>query len=752
MQKGKKFLSDLKLHSDYFKWVDEKNRYETWDEAVEDIMNTHLEKYGESIREYSDKALVSMKEKLVLASQRTLQYRNKQIQQHNARLYNCTTTYMARNKSFQEIFYLLLCGCGVGVGVLKPFVKNISNISKRTKGTKTFVVPDTIEGWSDSLGVLMSSYFVDKQPFPEYAGYEIKFDYSEIRPKGAKISGGFKAPGYESLKQSLENIETLVEQWLIKEGSEIRPILCFDIVCHASNAVISGGVRRSAASFIVDPYDEEMKNAKIGNWFQTHPHRARSNNSVLLLRNLTTKEDFENILKVNDGISDLGFVFGNSWFDMFNPCFEILQVPMLWEKEMKLDKIPYSDLESFITKNEHLLGVQGCNLTEINAEKCQTPEKFIRVCKDAAILGTLQAGFTSFPYLGSVSEEIFKKEALLGVSITGWMNNPKLFNPELLKNGALTVIKTNQEVADLIDINHSSRTTCVKPSGNAAVVLGTASGIHPEHSSEYFRVMQLNKETNTAKWLSENMPFLLENSVWSATNTDYVVFVPVENPKNGLYKSDVTGVKHLEKIKLVQENWVNNGTVKELCPYDNINHNVSCTVIIDNMEDVVNYIWDNKKMFTAVSFISNNADREYNQAPFTTVNSMEYIVEKYGKGSLFASGLIVDGLHYFKNNLWLACDSVLDKSIPVTGTREEVLLKKFWLDDAKKFARNYFKGDLKKLVYCLKDVHLIHKWEVINRQMKEVDFGKILDKPTFKDISDYASQSCSGGACEITRV
>jgi len=752
MQKGKKFLSDLKLHSDYLKWREDLGRYETWEEACDSIIETHLKKYGDKIKPYTDSAVQSMKDKLVLASQRSLQYRGEQLEKHNSRLYNCTTGYVAYNKIFQEVFYLLLSGCGFGGGLLIPFVQNISNIEKRNNGTKTFIIPDSIEGWSDSLGVLMSSYFKDNQPFPEYYGYEIKFDYSKIRKKGAFISGGFKAPGSEALKKSLEQIENLIENWLSKEGNVVRPILAFDILCFASNAVLSGGVRRSAMDMIIDENDDEMINAKMGNWFETNPQRARSNNSILLKRDKVGKAQFEEIIKMNDGVSDIGFVFANSYFDMFNPCFEIAQLPILWNDTMDLENIKYEELGDFIKNNSHLLGIQGCNLTEISAEACTTKEKFFKACADATILGTIQAGFTSFSYLGETSEKIFQKESLLGVSITGWMNNPKLFNAELLQKGVDIIRKTNVEVAKLIGINPAARLTCCKPSGNSSVILGTSSGIHPEHAQSYFRLMQLNKEAETAKWLNENMPFLLEESAWSDTNSDYVVFIPIENSKDGFYKKDMTGLAHLEKIKLVQENWVTYGTNPELCGYPHINHNVSCTVIIDNIEEVIDYIWDNKKAFTAVSFISNTADREFNQAPFTTVNTMEEIISLYGKGSLFASGLIVDGLHYFKNNLWLACDSVLDRDLLVTGTREEVLLKKYWLSCAKKFAKNYFKGDLKKMVYCLKDIHLIHKWEVINRQMREVDFNKILNKPAFKDVSDYAAQACSGGACEIKRV
>jgi ribonucleoside-diphosphate reductase alpha chain len=757
MQKGKKFLSDLKLHSDYFKWLEEKGRYETWEDACDNIVDGHrkkYKKYTDELLPYFNSALESMKDQLVLASQRNLQYRHEQIMKHNTRMFNCTSGHIARNRVFQEIFYLALSGCGFGGGLLIPFVKNLSRIQKRLNGTKTFVITDSIEGWSDALGVLMSSYFVDRQPFPEFAGYEVKFDYSQIREKGSFISGGFKAPGPEGLKQSLEKIEQLIERWIEKEGNEIRPILAFDIICHSADAVLSGGVRRSALNMIVDPNDDEMIHAKTGNWRVENPQRGRSNNSVLLLRSEVKREQFEYLVKLNDGANDIGFVFANSWFDMFNPCFEILKIPVLMN--IDFSKIHYDDIEEFVKINNDKFGIQGCNLTEINAEKCTTKEKFFKACKDASILGTFQAGYTNFPYLGETSRKIFEREALLGVSITGWMNNPKLFNAELLKEGAEVVKRTNKEVAQIIEINQAARTTCVKPSGNASVVLGTASGIHPEHSEKYFRIMQLNKESNTAKWLQDNMSFLLEESVWSSTKSDYVVFVPVENPKQGLFKKDMKGIKHLELIKLVQQNWVNEGTNPELCTYSPVNHNTSCTVIIDDKDTIVEYIWNERDYFTAVSFMSDYGDKDFNQAPFTSVLNLNEIVEEYGKGSILASGLVIDGLHYFENNLWMACDTLIstqtDSPLPVTGTREQVLLKNYWLTRAKKFAKNYFKGDLKKMVYCLKDVHLFHKWETVTRQFKEVNFGEILDKPQYKDISDYASMACSGGSCEITSI
>lgn len=733
MQKGKEFLSELKLHSDYFKWNKSLGRYENWEEACEDIISGHRRKYARlPIEDELNFAEQAIKERVVLASQRNLQYRYSQIMKNNERMFNCVGVLFKKNDYFQKCFHVLLSGCGLDFSLRRMFVNELSDIYKRTSGTKTFVIEDSIEGWSDALGVLMSSYFGDNQPFPEFAGFEIKFDYSLIRPKGAHISGGFKAPGPEGLKQSLERIEALLEKWLINEGNIMRPILVYDIIMHAADAVLSGGVRRSACSVLIDEDDKEMIYAKIGNWRTDNPQRARSNNAIGLFRHRFSYDTLKNIIDLNQGDNDISFIFVNDEYEVSNPCREITFRPVLEDGRD---------------------GFQMCNLCEINASECSTEEKFLRACKAGAILGTFQAGYTNFPYLGKDTEDLVKREALIGVSITGWMNQPSLFDKGLLRKGAELVINTNVELAAKIGINPAARTTTVKPSGNASVVLGTASGIHPEHSERYFRCMQLNKESDTAKYLAENMPFLLEESVWSATNSDYIVFVPIINPKNGLYKKDMKGIKHLELIKLVQENWVNAGTNIPACLKPWLRNSVSCTVIIDNQEDITKYIYENEDFFKAVSFLSDYGDKDFNQAPFTSVLTMDEIVEEYGDGALLASGLIVDGLHAFDQNLWEACDLILDteKKIKLTGTRQEVWLKGDWLKRAKKFAKNYFKGDLKKTVYCLKDVHLFHKWKTVNRQFKEVDFNKILKEPAFKDVTDYAAVACAGGQCEIVR-
>lgn len=739
MSKGKQFISDLKLYSDYLKWDDDLKRYETWNEAVDKVLGTHTMKYGDKISGYIKEMSQPYYDKEYLASQRNLQFRGDLILRNNAKLYNCCVTYAYSPDVFSKGFFVLLSGTGLGVSLKQKFVSMLPNIDKRDKdGAKVHVVADTIEGWAEASKILISSYVKHPSLYDEFYGYQIMFDYSQIRPKGAHIRGGFRAPGPAGLKQSLERIDALLTEYLGGEKSKtFKSIIAYDVFMHLSDAVLSGGVRRSAMNIVMDLEDEELLNAKIGDWRQTHPWRARSNNSVGLIRGEFTKADFERLLALNEGDNDLGFVFMTHEDEMFNPCFEI----------------GFNFFTKIKDLNEAVF--QFCNLCELNASSASfangkfSEEKFYELCRVAAITGTLQAGFTEFPYLGKQTEDIVAGEALLGVSITGWMTRPELFNEEILRKGARIVKETNAEVADVIGINHSARTTTVKPSGNASVVLQTASGIHPEHSQRYFRVMQLNKDSETAKWLVENKPEMLEESVWSSTKTDYVVYSPCENPEGTLYKDDMQGVKHLKLIELVQNSWVKEGKNIDNCYVPTTEHNVSNTVIIDNKEEIVDYIFEHQDNFTAVSFLSMFGDKDYNQAPFTSVLNTEEIVSKYGDGAMFMSGLIVDGLHYFNGDLWSATTHVLNKDLVLDGTRAQVLLKKDWIRRVKKISSGYFKRDINHTIYCMKDVHLWHKWNTISKGFKLVDFTEILTKPEYTDIDTMGAIACSGGQCEI---
>jgi len=740
MSKGKEFLSQLKLYTDYLKWDESLNRYETWNEAVEGVLNTHTMKYGDKIQPYLDEVMESYKEKEFLASQRNLQFRGKHLLKNHARMYNCCVTYAYSPDIFNKGFFVLLAGTGLGISLKNKYVSLLPPLVKRdSKEAKQHIVEDSVEGWSEACKVLISSFCSHPSLYEEYFGYQIKFDYSLVRPKGSLISGGFKAPGPEGLKQALEKIENLINSALgDKLQIPFKSILIYDIFMHLSDAVLSGGVRRSAMNIIMDQDDTDLINAKTGTWYIDNPQRARSNNSVGLLRGKFSKEEFLNLVEINQGDSDLGFVFMSHEDDMFNPCFEI----------------QFNFYTKIKNLNESVF--QFCNLNEIDALSCSNKtnnkfneETFYKICRNASIVGTLQAGYTSFLYLGKETEEIVAGEALLGVSITGWMARPELFNKEILIKGAQIVKDTNKEVAEFLGINQAARCTTVKPSGNASVILKSPSGIHPEHSQNYFRIMQLNKDSETAKYLEIHNPEMLEESSWSATNTDYVVYCPFENPKGTLYKSEMMGVKHLELIRLVQNSWIKGGKNKELCYLPETSHNVSNTIIIDDMNEMTDYIFKHQNEFAAVSFLPQTGDKDYAQAPFTSVLTTQELVNKYGDGVIFMAGLIVDGLHYFNDNLWKATQHVQDKNMTIEGSRTQVLLKKDWIRRVKKFASNYFKKDLEKTIYCMKDVHLWHKWNQITQNISLIDYTSVLTKPSYADIDTMGSIACQGSSCEV---
>jgi ribonucleoside-triphosphate reductase len=322
---GKQMMSESKFYMGYSRWNEDKMQYESWDAAVERVMQMHREMYKDKMTPYLaeniDFAEKAYKEKLVLGAQRALQFGGKQLMQHMARAYNCSVSHCDRSAFFNETFYLLLCGCGVGFSVQKHHVSKLPMIKKRSeKKVKIFHIPDSIEGWADAVAVLLSSYMQEDAVFPEYKNYQVHFDFSKIRPKGAMISGGFKAPGPDGLRAALEKIEALIESQLTtNEPIVIKPIVAYDIVMHISDAVLSGGVRRSATICMFDKTDTEMLNAKTGNWYATNPQRGRSNNSVMLKREELTREEWKTIMQSVKDYGEPGFIFTDNLEFAYNP-------------------------------------------------------------------------------------------------------------------------------------------------------------------------------------------------------------------------------------------------------------------------------------------------------------------------------------------------------------------------------------------------------------------------------------------------
>jgi len=725
-------MSETKFYEGYSRWDDTKERYESWDESVSRVMDMHRDFYKEKMTpelgQMIDEAESLYKLKYTLGAQRALQFGGDQLRKHMMRMYNCTSTYADRPRFFSELFYVLLCGAGAGFSVQNHHIAKMPNVAERKKQAKGWIVEDSVEGWADALGALMSSYFVGGGQFPEMEGRKVYFDLNQVRPKGSMINGGFKAPGPEPLRRALDKVEHILQNTVLSGRDRLKAIEIYDIAMHTSDSVLAGGVRRSATICLFSPEDQEMLKAKTGNWFIDNAQRGRSNNSAVIVRDEITKEDFKTIMGSIKEFGEPGFFFVDDKDITTNPCVEIGMYPQI-------------NGES---------GWQGCNLTEINGGKCTTDDEFYKACRAGAILGTLQAGYTDFKYLTETSKKIFEREALLGVSVTGWMNNPDvLFNVDVQRKGAEIVKKVNKEVASLIGINPAARTTCVKPSGNASVLLETASGIHAEHSARYLRHIQLNKETEVGQLLAKTNPYMVEESVWSAGGTDYCVAFPIITPEGSLYREELYGTALLEKVSMVQNNWVEAGTNVELCANPKTRHNVSNTVtVLPHMwNEVEDYVFENRHNFAGISFLAGMGDKDFAQAPMTEVLTEDQIVEKYGKASLFASGLIVDTRKQGFRDLWEATQIA---QTPPEYQGEISDLRAEWIRRFNKFAENYFMGDLKETEYCLKDVFLLHKWEKVQQNIQSVDFSSELEEKRFTEIDTMGAIACQGGACEIT--
>ena len=742
---SKKSLQDYVFTSKYSRYLPDQKRRETFDEAVDRVIEMHRSHFaskGIEVDDLLEVASAAMHDRMVLGSQRAMQFGGDPILKKHARIYNCTTSYCDRPRFFQESLWLLLCGCGVGFSVQRHHVAKLPDLARPSGEKLVCEVADTIEGWADALGALVNSYFVDGGCEPIYAGKVVEFNYDLVRPKGSPISSGSgKAPGPEPLRRSLDMIRSLLDDVLDAGHPRLRPIDAYDIVMHSADAVLSGGVRRSACICLFTPDDEEMAKAKTGNWFIETPHRARSNNSAILLRDGTTREQFGKLMTSVREFGEPGFIWTDDLEATFNPCVEIGLYPQIDGKS----------------------GFAFCNLCEINMGSVNSPEAFAKAAEAAAILGTLQADYTRFEYLDDASEAIARRESLLGVSMTGMMEHPLIaFNPELQSKMAALILEVNERVAARIGVNPCARATCVKPAGTTSCILGTSSGIHPHHSRRYLRRAQANEDENIVSFFREHNPLAVEKSVWNPNGTDVVIAFCIEASQEAIVKRDLTATDLLEHVKLTKKNWIDNGRRLDRCAQPWLSHNVSNTITVKDGEwdGVADFIYDNREAFAGISLLPDGGDLDYPQAPFCEVLSAEDIVETYGVGAIMSSGLIVDGLHAFDDNLWAACDSALgrgeDLEVPIERSYPKRVFeavaqvrdaKRDWVRRAHKFALHYFDNDVLKMTRCLKRIHSCKLWEDLTREYQQVDYTQMTELEDNTTLSQTIA--CAGGKCDI---
>ena len=572
---------------------------------------------GKELGEVIEQVFADVAAKRILPSMRSMQFGGEAILKNHSRMFNCSFSNVDRVEFFREYFFLLLSGCGVGFSVQKHHVALLPSLPSRLPAHDLpvwhYAVVDTIEGWADALHALFVSF---------YEGKKIEFNYSGVRSRGTPLrTSGGKAPGHLPLKQALTRIEGILDQ---AAGRTLRPIEVYDINMFVAKAVLAGGIRRSATICLFSPDDEEMMDAKTGNWFETHPQRSASNNSVSLARSADNAVYFHRLFKAQKEFGEPGFFFCDHPDAGCNPCAEINLLPVIdWELSgEELSKLFAWGYKGDLPGTTRLSGFQHCNLTTINGRAATTPEKFFEACIAAATVGTLQAAYTDMPYLGAITRLINEHDALLGVSICGFMDNPRvLFDPEILRAGASLCRATNRLVAEAIGIRPAAKITTCKPEGTASLLLDAASGIHPHHARHYFRRVQANRKEPIYAFFKNLNSQMTEPSVYSPQTDDVITF-PVSAPEGAILRKDLNAIQFLQLVMLVQQSWVIPGGDPE-SRSSTLHHNVSntCTVRADEWAAVADFIWSNRALFTGVSLLQDAGDKVYAQAPREEVST-----------------------------------------------------------------------------------------------------------------------------------
>jgi len=566
-------------------------RREIYEETVFRVEQMHMEKYPELWEEIRF-AFDMVRKKLVLPSMRSMQFAGARVKAHHASMYNCAFTLVDRPEVFGEIFYLLLCGCGVGFSVQWSHVEKIPKLARiNKKHVVHYHVADTIIGWANAITMLINSYTITRY---DQSHFYVEFDYSKIRPEGSplKTSGGL-APGHLPLKKVIQTVRGILDN---AQGRQLRPIECHDIICHIAEGVLAGGIRRSSLMSLFSPEDTEMMYCKAAGNFDpmkgVNFQRCLANNAAVLIRKRNDQATFNRVIRISqENFGDPSFFFTDDEDYGTNPCGEIGLHPVF----------------------EGRTGFAFCNLTEVNGALIEGAIGLQQAVKAATIIGTLQSDYISFPYLGEVTESIAKRDRLLGVSITGIMDNPSIcLDPECLRLAAKVAVATNRNLAVKMGINPAQRITTVKPSGTASLELGcVGSGIHPHHAKRYFRRITANPNEPVAKFFAKHNPHMVEKK----PNGDICLVFPVEAPKGATVIKDMTAAEFLDAIFTVYANWVAPGTVGKLSP--GLTHNVSCTVVVkdDELEKILPAIWENRYRIAAMSFVSHLLDKKYPFAP-----------------------------------------------------------------------------------------------------------------------------------------
>jgi ribonucleoside-diphosphate reductase alpha chain len=526
-----------------------------------------------------------------LGSMRLLQFAGKAAAGSNVAAYNCSFIAPAKWQDFGEIIYILMCGTGIGYSIEEQTVAQLPIIKRQTGDkAKTYVIADSREGWADALVHGLTQWS---------EGKDVAFDYSQLRPRGARLKTmGGRSSGPDPLKNLLNFTR---ERMLARQGRRLKTIDAHDIVCKIGEVVVAGGVRRSALISLSDLDDSEMRAAKNGQFYLNHPERSMANNSAAYNEKPTMDEfldEWVNLAKSGSGERGI-----------FNRGGLKAQLPTRRWKVFEKDK----DTSGTNPCGEIVLkSKQFCNLTEVVARPEDTEESLMEKVRVATILGTYQATLTDFPYLSKEWKENCEEEALLGVSITGQWDCPALRKPIVFRKLKEVAIETNRKYAERFGINRSTCITTVKPSGNGSQLFDSSSGMHPRHAPYYIRRVRIESHNPIFRMLRDlGVPHHPEVGHSAETATTYVLEFPIKAPKSDHYKDDLTALEQLEYWKMVKENYTE--------------HNPSTTISVGESEwlSVGNWVYENWDMVGGLSFLP-RSNHVYRLAPYEEITAEQY--------------------------------------------------------------------------------------------------------------------------------
>tara|TARA_Y100001938_G_scaffold149578_1_gene236874 strand:- start:165 stop:2075 length:1911 start_codon:yes stop_codon:yes gene_type:complete len=576
--------------SRYARWKEEEGRRETWEETVSryfDFMSDHLldnfdYELPDGIRERIENRVLNLD---IMPSMRALMTAGVALERCNVAGYNCSYLPVDNPRSFDECLYILMCGTGVGFSVETKYTTQLPIVNEALHDSDTVVVvSDSKEGWAKGYKELISLL---------YSGQIPKWDLSRLRPAGARLKTfGGRSSGPEPLD---DLFRFTVDIFKKSAGRRLKSIECHDIMCKIGSVVVVGGVRRSALISLSDLEDQEMSLAKSGEWWSDEGQRALANNSVcyqdtppvgIFMRewlNLYNSKSGERGIFSRDasvrqaeknGRRDSKHEFGT------NPCSEIILRPY-----------------------------QFCNLTEVVVRADDDIERLAKKVEDATILGTIQSTLTEFKYLRKVWQNNTEEERLLGVSLTGILDNPRLGKADDLKRLRQRAVDTNLGLAEILGIPQSTAITCVKPSGTVSQLVDSASGIHARHSAYYIRTVRGDKKDPLSQFLiDQGIPH--EDDLMQPENT--VVFsFPMKSPTKAVLREDLSAITQLENWKNYQEHWCE--------------HKPSVTISVkeDEWFEVGSWVYNNFKDVAGVSFLP-HSDHTYKQAPYQDITKEEY--------------------------------------------------------------------------------------------------------------------------------